>query len=111
MSRILGMLREVMLYALIGAGPDAFIAAFRLPNMFRRFTAEGAFNAAFVPMFSKRVSDDNPIGFANQAMGSLSFVLLILTALAMIFMPLFIWATASGFADDSRFDLALIMPV
>ena len=89
MSRILGMLREVILYALIGAGPvlDAFIAAFRLPNMFRRFTAEGAFNAAFVPMFSKRVeADDNPIGFATQAMGSLSFVLLILTALAMIFM-------------------------
>ena len=87
---------------------DAFIAAFRLPNMFRRFTAEGAFNAAFVPMFSKRVeADDNPIGFANQAMGSLSFVLLILTALAMIFMPLFIWATASGFADDPRFDLSV----
>ena len=87
---------------------DAFIAAFRLPNMFRRFTAEGAFNAAFVPMFSKRVeADDNPIGFANQAMGSLSFVLLILTALAMVFMPLFIWATASGFADDPRFDLSV----
>ena len=110
MSRILGMLREVMLYALIGAGPvlDAFIAAFRLPNMFRRFTAEGAFNAAFVPMFSKRVeADDNPIEFANQAMGSLSFVLLILTAFAMIFMPLFIWASATGFADDPRFDLSV----
>lgn len=110
MSRILGMLREVMLYALIGAGPvlDAFIAAFRLPNMFRRFTAEGAFNAAFVPMFSKRLeADDNPIGFANQAMGSLSFVLLILTALAMLFMPLFIWATASGFSHDPRFELSV----
>ena len=110
MSRVLGMLREVMLYALIGAGPvlDAFIAAFRLPNMFRRFTAEGAFNAAFVPMFSKRIeADDNPIGFANQAMGSLSFVLLILTALAMIFMPTFIWATANGFVADPRFDLSV----
>jgi len=110
MSRILGMLREVMLYALIGAGPilDAFIAAFRLPNMFRRFTAEGAFNAAFVPMFSKRVeANDDPIGFANQAMGSLGFVLLTLTAFAMIFMPLFIWATASGFSNDPRFHLSV----
>ena len=59
MSRILGMAREVLLYALIGVGPvlDAFIVAFRLPNMFRRFFAEGAFNAAFVPMYSKRLEN------------------------------------------------------
>ena len=56
-SRILGFLREILLTAYIGPGPvmDAFVAAFRLPNMFRRFFAEGAFNAAFVPMFSKRL--------------------------------------------------------
>ena len=54
LSRVLGMAREVLLYMLIGAGPvlDAFVVAFRLPNMFRRFFAEGAFNAAFVPLFS-----------------------------------------------------------
>src|SRR5210317_155274 len=110
MSRVLGMLREIMLFALIGAGPvlDAFFAAFRLPNMFRRFFAEGAFNAAFVPMFSKRLeADENPIGFANQAMGGLAFVLLILSGLAMVFMPLLVWATASGFAGDDRFDLTV----
>ena len=47
-SRILGMVREVLLSTFIGAGPllDAFVAAFRLPNIFRRFFAEGAFNAA-----------------------------------------------------------------
>ena len=80
LSRVLGMLREVLLFALIGAGPilDAFFAAFRLPNMFRRFFAEGAFNAAFVPQFSKRLeADDRPIAFANQAMGGLTFVVLI----------------------------------
>ena len=57
MSRILGFARDVMLASLVGPGilMDAFVAAFRLPNMFRRFFAEGAFNAAFVPMFSKRL--------------------------------------------------------
>ena len=109
-SRILGMGREVLLYALIGAGPllDAFIVAFRLPNMFRRFTAEGAFNAAFVPLFSKRLeADDDPLGFASQAMGGLGFVLLLLSALAMIFMPALVWVTAGGFTGDARFDLAV----
>ncbi len=55
-SRVLGMVREILLFSLIGAGPilDAFFAAFRLPNMFRRFFAEGAFNSAFVPLISKK---------------------------------------------------------
>ena len=109
-SRVLGMGREVLLYALIGAGPllDAFIVAFRLPNMFRRFTAEGAFNAAFVPLFSKRLeADDDPLGFASQAMGGLGFALLLLSALAMIFMPALVWVTAGGFIGDDRFDLAV----
>lgn len=110
LSRVLGMLREVLLFALIGAGPilDAFFAAFRLPNMFRRFFAEGAFNAAFVPQFSKRLeADDRPIAFANQAMGGLTFVVLILTGFAMVFMPALVWVTANGFAGDARFDLTV----
>ncbi|MCK0149999.1 murein biosynthesis integral membrane protein MurJ [Marivita sp. S6314] len=110
MSRVLGVLREVMILALIGPGPvmDAFVAAFRLPNMFRRFFAEGAFNASFVPMFSKRLeSGDDPEGFATQALSGLAFVLLILSALAMIFMPALVWATAGGFVGDARFDLTV----
>ena len=57
MSRVLGFVRDVMIASFLGPGAamDAFVAAFRLPNMFRRFFAEGAFNAAFVPMFSKRL--------------------------------------------------------
>ncbi|MCL3881953.1 murein biosynthesis integral membrane protein MurJ [Marivita sp. GX14005] len=109
-SRVLGVLREVMILALIGPGPvmDAFVAAFRLPNMFRRFFAEGAFNASFVPMFSKRLAaDDDPRGFAEQALSGLAFVLLILSALAMIFMPALVWATAGGFVGDERFDLTV----
>ena len=109
-SRILGMGREVLFYALIGVGPvlDAFIVAFRLPNMFRRFFAEGALNAAFVPMFSKRIEkDQDPDGFASQSMAWLAVILIFLTAIAMIFMPILVWATAGGFSQDTRFDLAV----
>ncbi len=110
MSRILGFVREIMILAFIGPGPvmDAFVAAFRLPNMFRRFFAEGAFNAAFVPMFSKRYeAGDDPQGFAQEAFNGLALVVMALTALAMIFMPAFVWATAEGFSGDARFDLTV----
>jgi len=110
MSRVLGFVRDVMIASLIGPGPlmDAFVAAFRLPNMFRRFFAEGAFNAAFVPMFSKRLeADENPLGFASLALSGLGLVLLALTGLAMLFMPALVWATAEGFAGDARFGLTV----
>lgn len=110
MSRILGFVREILLLSLVGPGPimDAFVAAFRLPNMFRRFFAEGAFNAAFVPMFSKKLEgDDNAQKFATDALAGLSFIVLILVALAMIFMPGLVWLTAGGFSDDARFDLTV----
>lgn len=107
MSRILGFLRDVLIAGFLGPGMlmDAYVAAFRLPNMFRRFFAEGAFNAAFVPMFSKRLeSKDDPEGFASLALSGLSLVLLILTGLAMIFMPALVYVTAEGFYGDNRFD-------
>lgn len=109
-SRILGFLREILLTAYIGPGPvmDAFVAAFRLPNMFRRFFAEGAFNAAFVPMFSKRLEgDENPQGFAQDAFNLLAVAVLALVGLAMVFMPALVWITAEGFYGDERFDLAV----
>ena len=110
MSRVLGLLREIILFGVIGPGPvmDAFVAAFRLPNMFRRFFAEGAFNAAFVPMFSKNYqAGDDPNLFASDALNGLALVLLALTAVAMIFMPALVWATAGGFGGTERFDLAV----
>jgi len=109
-SRILGFLREILLTAYIGPGPvmDAFVAAFRLPNMFRRFFAEGAFNAAFVPMFSKRLeADENAQGFAQDAFNLLALAVLALVGLAMVFMPALVWITAEGFYCDERFDLAV----
>ena len=110
LSRLLGFVRDVLIASYIGPGAlmDAFVAAFRLPNMFRRFFAEGAFNAAFVPMFSKRLeADEDPIGFASRAFSGLSLVLLALTGLSMVFMPALVWATAAGFSGDERFDLTV----
>ncbi|MBC7164882.1 MAG: murein biosynthesis integral membrane protein MurJ [Roseovarius sp.] len=110
LSRILGFGRDVMLASLVGPGAlmDAFVAAFRLPNMFRRFFAEGAFNAAFVPMFSRRLEGgEDALGFASRALSGLGFVLLILTGLGMVFMPALVWLTAEGFAGDARFGLTV----
>jgi putative peptidoglycan lipid II flippase len=110
LSRILGFIREILLLSLIGPGPvmDAFVAAFRLPNMFRRFFAEGAFNAAFVPMFAKKLEggEDAQV-FARDAFNGLALVVLALVGLAMVFMPGFVWLTAEGFSGDARFDMTV----
>lgn len=110
LSRILGFVRDAWIAAALGTGPvaQAFIVAFSLPNMFRRFFAEGAFNTAFVPMFSKKLeAGDNAEGFAREAMGGLALLLIALSALAQIFMPLLVFGMASGFSGDERFDLAV----
>ncbi len=61
-SRVLGFGRDILIAAFLGAGPaaEAFFVAFRLPNMFRRLFAEGAFNMAFVPLFAKKLEGDGP---------------------------------------------------
>ncbi|QJF50034.1 murein biosynthesis integral membrane protein MurJ [Roseobacter ponti] len=110
MSRVLGFVRDAMILAFLGTGPlyQAYVVAFRLPNMFRRFFAEGAFNMAFVPMFSKRLEgDENPEGFASEAFAGLASILIVLTLLAMAFMPWLIYALASGFAGQEQFGLSV----
>lgn len=110
LSRILGFLRDIAIAALLGAGPvaEAFLIAFSLPNMFRRFFAEGAFNMAFVPMFSKKLQgEEQPGKFAQDAFSGLATVLIIFTAIAMLAMPWLVLAMASGFINDDRFDLAV----
>ena len=109
-SRVLGFTREILIAAYIGPGPmmDAFVAAFRLPNMFRRFFAEGAFNAAFVPMFSKRLENgDDAKPFAQDAFNLLGSAVLALVALAMIFMPFLVWFTSGIEEGDGRFDVTV----
>lgn len=109
-SRILGFARDILFAAYLGAGPaaEAFVVAFSLPNMFRRFFAEGAFNMAFVPLFSKKVeAGEDAKGFAEEAMSLLATILIVLTVLATLFMPALVFAMASGFAGDERFDIAV----
>ena len=109
-SRILGFVRDAWIAAVLGTGPaaQAFIVAFSLPNMFRRFFAEGAFNTAFVPMFAKRYEGgEDPVGFARDALSGLATVVLAVTLLAQVFMPWLVLLMASGFQGDERFDLAV----
>jgi len=109
-SRILGFIRDILMAALLGTGPlaEAFLIAFSLPNMFRRFFAEGALNMAFVPLFSKKLNVDrnDAHNFASEAFVMLGSGLLILTILAQIFMPVLVFSMASGFYGDERFDQA-----
>ncbi len=109
-SRITGFVRDILIAAFLGAGPvaEAFLIAFSLPNMFRRFFGEGAFNMAFVPMFSKKLEAGDGAGeFARDALSGLAAVLIVFTLLAQLFMPWLVWAMASGFQGDARFDLAV----
>jgi putative peptidoglycan lipid II flippase len=115
-SRVLGFVREAMIAAFLGAGPvaDAFYAAFRFPNLFRRLFAEGAFNAAFVPLFAKEIEGGGPAGgqkFAEQVLAVLVFRFLTLSALAMIFMPFLVGTViAPKFASDpAKFDLTVLL--
>lgn len=115
-SRVLGFARQVLIAGVIGAGgnpvADAFWAAFRLPNMFRRLFAEGAFQAAFVPLFQGKLIDEDKAAaklFAEEVMASLLFILLAFTVVVEIAAPLFVHLIASGFADDpKKFDLTTL---
>jgi putative peptidoglycan lipid II flippase len=113
LSRIAGFVRDIMLAAILGAGPvaDAFFVALRLPNHFRAIFAEGAFNAAFVPAYA-RVREQSGAGpaclFADRIFTLLLASQLVLLALAFAFTPWVIRLLAPGFESDSgRFELAV----
>ena len=94
-SRVLGMVRDMLMARFVGAGfaSDAFLIAWRLPNMFRALFAEGAFAAVFVPMFNRRVAEADAeaagsgmaaaIAFASQILSVLLIILIVLTAAMM----------------------------
>lgn len=109
-SRVMGFARDILMAAYLGAGPvaEAFLVAFSLPNMFRRFFAEGAFNMAFIPMFAKRLeAGEDAQGFARDAWWAMLAILTVFTGLGMLAMPWLVLAMASGFAGDERYDLAV----
>jgi putative peptidoglycan lipid II flippase len=105
-SRLLGFVRDIMIAALLGAGPlaDAFFVAFKLPNFLRRLFAEGAFNAGFVPMFARTLEGDGrpaAQAFAEQAQAVQLAVLAPLVLLTIIAMPWVIAVMAPGFEPGS----------
>jgi putative peptidoglycan lipid II flippase len=112
-SRIFGFVRETLMAAALGAGPaaDAFYAAFRFPNLFRRLFAEGAFNAAFVPLFARSLEGEGPEAaqkLANEVLAVLVLVLGALTAVVMLATPLIVALIAPGFTSDaSKFELTV----
>lgn len=104
-SRVLGFARDVLMARFLGAGfaSDAFLVAFRLPNLFRALFAEGAFSAAFVPMFNREL--ESPAGaaaarsFAEGVLSVLTVVLALFTALMIAAAGPVVWAMTSGYGD------------
>ncbi len=104
-SRVFGFIRDLMLAAILGAGPlaDAFFVAFRIPNQFRSIFAEGAFSAAFVPGFAKVAAQrgqNAALIFADHIFAFLLIAQLVLLVAAFAFMPTVVGLMAPGFAND-----------
>src|SRR5512145_2680258 len=112
-SRVTGFVRDIVLAAVLGAGPvaDAFFVALRLPNHFRAIFAEGAFNAAFVPAYARiRESGgaERAAIFADRIFTLLLASQIVLLAVALMCTPAVIGVLAPGFAHDpGRFALAV----
>ena len=105
LSRLTGFARDIVLAAVLGAGPvaDAFFVALRLPNHFRAIFAEGAFNAAFVPAYAHvhgEGGDASARLFANRIFTLLFLSQVVLLVVAWIFMPQVMSILAPGFSDD-----------
>ena len=114
-SRILGFVRDILIAQVIGTSPvaDAFFVAFRFPNMFRRVFGEGAFNAAFVPLFARRLEQDGEAEarvFAEQTLSVFLVVLLVVTVIAIAAMQWLMVVFAPGFLDaPDKFDLTVML--
>lgn len=111
-SRVMGLVRDIFMAKYLGDGmvAQAFVVAQSLPNMFRRFFAEGAFNFAFVPMFAKKVeAGENAESFARDAFWGMAALLTVFSVLAILAMPGLVFLMASGFVGDQRFDTAVTL--
>jgi putative peptidoglycan lipid II flippase len=111
-SRLLGYLRDILIATFLGASiyADAFFVAFRLPNTFRRLFAEGVFNAAFIPSYTKANLKSKTEGkkFADDVLNLLIITLLGIVFLVEIFTPVVVYLIAPGFYEDlEKFDLAI----
>ncbi len=113
LSRLLGFLRDMLIAAALGAGAlsDAYFAAFALPNLFRRLLAEGALNAAFIPVWLRIRHDEGMEGarrFGENILGLMLVGLAMLALIGVAFAPVVMRLLAPGFAPGSeRFILAV----
>jgi putative peptidoglycan lipid II flippase len=113
LSRVTGFFRDVVMAAVLGAGPiaDAFFVAFRLPNHFRAIFAEGAFAAAFVPAYARTLEQDGKLAarsFADRLALAMIVLQVVLLLVALIYTPEVVRLLAPGL-DASRFDLAVAL--
>lgn len=112
-SRVLGFVRDTIIARTFGAGvaSDAFVVAFKLPNLLRRIFAEGAFSQAFVPILAEykmQQGEEATRTFVAYVCGLLTLVLALVTAIGVLAAPWIVWATAPGFADEAeRFELTV----
>jgi putative peptidoglycan lipid II flippase len=114
-SRVLGFVRDIFIAAALGTGPvaDAYFVAQRLPNLFRRLFAEGAFASAFVPLFTKSHEGEGAEAghrFAEESLAALTALLIVVTVVAEIAMVWLTFGLAPGFAaDPEKFSLAVLL--
>ncbi|MDI5994706.1 murein biosynthesis integral membrane protein MurJ [Pseudomonas sp. MDMC216] len=112
-SRVLGFVRDTIIARTFGAGvaSDAFVVAFKLPNLLRRIFAEGAFSQAFVPILAEykmQQGEEATRTFVAYVSGLLTLVLALVTVIGVLAAPWIVWATAPGFADEAeRFELTV----
>ena len=113
-SRILGFIRDIFIASYLGSTlvADAFFVAFRIPNYFRRVFAEGAFSAAFIPVYSglvhQKEKNKDALNFINQTMSILIFSILLIAIIFHFIMPQVILVLAPGFVgDEETFNLAV----
>jgi len=115
LSRITGFVRDTLLAILFGAGlaMDAFVVAFRIPNLLRRLFAEGAFSQAFVPVLGEhraKHGDERTREFVARVLGLLAAALFAATLIGILAAPAIVYVTASGFAKDAdKFALTVQM--
>ncbi|MFG0381333.1 murein biosynthesis integral membrane protein MurJ [Pseudomonas sp. zbq_18] len=111
LSRVLGFVRDTIIARTFGAGAasDAFVVAFKLPNLLRRIFAEGAFSQAFVPILAEykaQQGEEAARTFLAYVAGLLTLVLALITLLGILAAPWIVWVSAPGFADEpERFAL------
>ncbi len=113
LSRISGLIRDILFANVLGdkAAADVFIVAFRLPNFFRRLFGEGAFSAAFIPVFTEyrlHKTEDENNRFLQLMIGRFGLILLLVCLAGVLFAPALVTALATGFTrDPEKFTLTV----